>query len=182
MRTIGLGRVAAGPLCLLATLLVVGSLVAATSSARASRQHLSASSPLIAAAGGQSGAAFTVERRDRFPSLVDQGGPARYCGETEIPETNDGSAMEVDVFGRRAPRCRFARRKLRRVPRRARNSAGSASVGGTASGRLRPSSASVVERLCGRPIRAIERCAEPLLAWSGDQHRLFAPEAGLARR
>ena len=122
VRAVGLGRIAAGPLgplCLLATLIVVGSLAVAVSTTLALRQHLSASGPSIAAAGGQSGASSTLERRDRFPSLVDQQGPTRHCGEMEIPEANDGSAMEVDVFGRRAPRCRFARRKLRGVPWRA---------------------------------------------------------------
>jgi hypothetical protein len=46
-----------------------------------------------------------------IPPLIGQ--ETRDCPQVLVPGANDGSLMEIDVFGKPAPTCRSATRRLR---------------------------------------------------------------------
>lgn len=59
------------------------------------------------------GAPGRLTRAAGLPPLVGETGPFHSCKQVAVPGANDGSLMEIDIFGKRRPSCRRATRNIR---------------------------------------------------------------------
>ena len=72
----------------------------------------------VLGAGGAAGGAGLHE--DSVPPLVAKAGTetSRSCYSVNVPGANDGSLMELDIFGRPAPSCSFSAERIRLAVKR----------------------------------------------------------------